>query len=166
MADPGAGIAGLCVGVWVGREWQKDCGVTTISAAGVTVTRGGNEHHAAREQISGVFVDRDDLVLVDQLSAELLRTKTDQALVPRLHRAFDELDCPWQGMADPHEREFVTWVDGQCPPDARAQALLRTRQRALADNRSGAAEDARDQLRDLGITNRDNAQQYRVVPHQ
>ena len=41
------------------------------------------------------------------------------------------------------------------PAGPRAQYLLRTRQRALVDKRSGAAEDARDQRGDLGITVRD-----------
>ncbi|WP_441316566.1 CysS/YqeB C-terminal domain-containing protein [Gordonia paraffinivorans] len=42
---------------------------------------------------------------------------------------------------------------------------MRARQRALADKRPGAAEDARDELRNLGIAVRDRhgAQQYRVI---
>lgn len=166
-AIPVLAIAGLCVGVQVGRQWQKECGVTTISAEGVTVQRGGTGHHVAREEIRGVFIDGDDLVLVDHQSAELLRTATDQTLAMRLQRALDKFSYPWQGTTNPHEQEFAVWVDGRGPLDARAQALLRARQRALADKRIGAAEDARDQLRDLGITvrDRDDAQQYRVVTH-
>lgn len=108
-----------------------------------------------------------ELVLVDQSTSELLRTATDQTLVARLQHAFEGLGYPWQGTTDPHENDFVTWIHGKSPLDAQARALLRARQRARTDKQSGAADDARDCLRELGIVvrDRDDAQQYRVVPH-
>lgn len=166
-AIPALALVGLCLGIWVGREWQKDHGDTTISSEGVTIRRGGSGHHVARDQVSGVFTDGHELILIDQSTKELLRTPTDQILVTRLQQAFEGLGYPWQGTSDPLEKDFVTWIDGKDPLDARAHALLRARHRAQADKQSGSAEDARDDLRDLGIIvrDRDKAQQYRVVPH-
>lgn len=48
----------------------------------------------------------------------------------------------------------------------RLDDLLRTRQRALTDKRMGAADDARDELRSLGVVvrDRDHKQQYREIP--
>lgn len=167
LAIPVLTIAGLGLGFWITREWQKENGVITVSPDGVTVQRGGNGAHVARDRISEVFSDGHDLILVDEQTNELLRAKTDKMLLARLRQAFEELGYRWQGTTDPHEHAFVTWVDGNGLMDGRAQDLLRARQRALADKRYGAAEDARDELRHRGIVVRDrnDAQQYRVVPN-
>lgn len=158
-------FAGMCFGIVAAREWRKDVGVTTISTDGVTVQRGAAGQHVDREQISGVFVDGHDLVLVDHQTRELLRSKSDPTLAGRLQHGFERFDYPWQGGTDPHESEYVTWIDGKGPVDARAHALLRARQRALADAQLGAAQNARDELRALGISvrDRDHAQQYRAT---
>jgi len=167
-AIPALTIAGLGLGFWITREWQKENGIITVSPDGVTVQRGGAGSHVARDRIDEVFSDGRDLILVDEHTNELLRAKTDKMLLPRLRQAFVGFGYHWQGTTDPHEHAFETWVDGNGQLSDRVQDLLRARQRALADKRSGAAEDARDDLRDLGIVVRDrnDAQQYRVVPDQ
>jgi len=164
-AIPVLALLGLCLGVWVGREWRRENGETTVSAEGVTVRRGGAGHHVPRAQISGVFTDGYELILVSQSTNELLRTATDQILIGRLQQAFEGLGYLWQGTADPHENDFVTWIDGKGSLDDRAHLLLRVRQRARTDKQSGAADGARDDLRDLGIVvrDRDDAQQYRLA---
>jgi hypothetical protein len=60
----------------------------------------------------------------------------------------------------------VRWVDHSPDPYEAAHALLRSRQRALADKRSGAAEEALDALRTMRVTvrDRDGGQQYRRAP--
>ncbi|MEV4941515.1 CysS/YqeB C-terminal domain-containing protein [Streptomyces zaomyceticus] len=57
------------------------------------------------------------------------------------------------------------WVDGTPALDESTHALLRKRRRAIADDRTGAAEEAREELRARGISVRDRgeAQQYREV---
>lgn len=167
-AFPVLAAVGLCLGIWAGREWQKEIGETTISAEGVTIRQGGAGHHVSRNQVGGVFTDGGrELILVDESTNELSRTATDQILVPRLQHAFERFGYCWQGNTDPHEKDFETWVDGRGPLNAQAHALLRARQRAQSDKQFGAGDDARDQLRDLGVIVRDRheAQQYRVVPH-
>lgn len=165
-AIPVLTIAGVGLGFWITREWQRENGIITVSPEGVTVQRGGTGSHVARDRIHEVFSDGRDLILADKQTSELLRVKTDRILLTRLCQAFEGLGYPWQGTTDPHEHAFETWVDGNGQLNGRAQDLLRARQRALADKRSGAAEDVRDDLRDLGIVVRDrnDAQQYRVVP--
>lgn len=158
-------IVGMCFGIAAAREWRKDVGVTRISPEGVTVQRDGEHQYIDRGQISGAFIDGHDLVLINRHTIELLRSKTDQTLAGRLHAAFERFDYPWHGTTDPNEDEYATWVDGKGPLDARAHDLLRARQRALRDSQPGAADNALDELRTLGISIRDRreGQQYRVI---
>lgn len=165
-AIPVLTLVGLGVGAWFSRVWQKENGTIAITSEGVTVHRAGSSRHVARGRIGGVFTDSRDLVVIDSASNELLRVPTDKVLVHRLHAAFEHFAYPWQGTRDPRDHTFETWIDGSGSLDDRAHDLLRTRQRALADKRPGAAEDARDELRDLGIAVRDrhDTQQYRAIP--
>lgn len=166
-AIPVLTLAGLGVGFWIAREWQKENGTISVADEGATVRRAGNRSYVARDRIGGVFTDGRDLVIVDGRTNELLRVKTDTVLVTRLREAFERFGYPWQGTRDPNEQAFVTWVDGNDLLDPNAHDLLRARQRALADKRFGAADDARDELRVLGIAVRDrnDAQQYRTTAH-
>lgn len=159
-------VAGLIAGHVIASEWQKENGATTVAPEGMTVTRGDESSYVPRDQIDGVFTDGHDLVVVDGHTRELLRVKTDDVLISRLHAALERHGYPWRGISDPHEDAFTTWVDGGEQLTPAAHELLRARQRALSDKRPGAAQDARDELQKIGVVVRDrkNTQQYRVVP--
>lgn len=161
-------VVGICVGLAAARQWRREVGVVTISPEGVTVQRRGESRHIPSDQVSGAFVHNHHLVLVDRTTCELLRTKSEQALAERLRHGFETFGYPWHGTSDPHESDFVSWVDGTGPLDTRAHALLRARQHALTDSRLGAARQAWDELQALGISVRDHndQQQYRTVPRQ
>ncbi len=165
-AIPVLTLLGAGVGYWITREWRKDVSVVTVSGGGVTIESGATSQLIDRARIGGVFTDGKDLVVTDSRTHELSRTKTDTVLTVRLQHAFERLGYPWQGKTDPYENAYVTWVDGANGVDGRVDDLLRTRQRALTDKRMGAAEDARDELRSLGVVVRDRnqKQQYREIP--
>lgn len=167
-AIPVLTLAVLFLGSWCARDWRQANGAITITRDGVTVRRAAGNHYLPRERLSGVFTDGRDLVFTDSATNELLRLRSDEVLVVRLRDAFEEFDYPWQGAQDPCDQAFAVWVDGGGQLDARTHDLLRARQRALADKRPGAAEDARDELGQLGVVvrDRDDAQQYRVVSGQ
>ncbi|TYQ14523.1 UNVERIFIED_ORG: hypothetical protein L601_000100002600 [Gordonia westfalica J30] len=164
-AIPVLTLAGVGVGFWVAREWQKENGTITITREGVTVRRAGSNRHVTRERICAVFTDGRELILTDSATNELLRVKTDKVLVDRLRDAFERLDYSWHGTQDPYDHAFATWVDGSDQLGPHIHGLLRARQRALVDELPGAAENARDELRNLGIAVRDRhgAQQYRIA---
>lgn len=164
-AIPALTIVGLCVGVWVAWGWQKENGLIRVARSGVTVLRSEYSRHVDRTRIDSVFTDGDDLVMTDGRTHELLRIKTDGVLISRLKLAFKEYCYPWQGTADPYEDDYVTWIDGDGQLEECAEELMRTRQRARADKRAGAAEDARDDLQHLGVVVRDRkeTQQYRFA---
>ncbi|AXK87897.1 hypothetical protein SAMN05421776_106162 [Nocardia farcinica] len=165
-AIPVLTLAGLGVGIWIVRHWRTDVGVVEVAKTGVTVEREGVRRLIDRDRIAGVFTDGRDLVITDGRGGEVSRTRTDRVLVKRLRQAFEGFGYPWQGEVDPYERAYRTWVDGSGDLDSRAHGLLRARGRALADRRTGAADDALDELRALGVAvrDRDNKQQYRVIP--
>ncbi|GAC50462.1 YqeB family protein [Gordonia aichiensis] len=158
-------LAGCFTGLWFGREWQKENGTITITVEGMTVHRAGSIRHVARERIGGAFTDGHDLVVTDTATNELLRVTTDRVLVDRLRGAFERLDYPWHGTRDPYDDAFAAWVDGSGLLDAHTHDLFRARERALADDLPGTAENARDELRDLGIAvrARGGGQQYRLA---
>ncbi|MFC7327602.1 hypothetical protein [Marinactinospora rubrisoli] len=162
-AVPVLTATGLVLGAWLLREWERENPVVTVSGEEVVVRRAGVGLRVARDLVDGVCADGHDLVLVDRETVELVRVPADRVLVGGLRRAFQRFGYPWRGQTDPHESAFAAWVDGDPDLGERAHALLRARHRALADKRTGAAEDARDALRDLGIAIRDRrgGQQYR-----
>lgn len=164
-AIPVLTLAGLGVGFWFTTEWHKENGIISINPQGVTVHRAGNSCHIDRDRMGGVFTDGSDLIIINGRTNELLRVATDKILVDRLRDAFEHFEYPWQGTTDPHDHAFITWVDGSGLVSPQVHDLLRVRQRAMSDKRAGAAEDARDKLRDFGIVVRDrrDAQQYRIV---
>ena len=165
-AIPVLTLAGAGVGFWITREWRKETSAVTVSARGVTIESAGARQHIDRDRIGGVFTDGKDLVVTDPQTNELSRSGTDAVLARRLRRAFERFGYPWQGNSDPYESGYVTWADGSGGVAGRVDDLLRARHRALADKRAGAAADARDELRALGIAvrDRDHTQQYRESP--
>lgn len=165
-AIPVLSLVGLGVGSWFAAQWHQENGTVTVGREGLTVHRAGSSRHITRDRVGGVYTDGRDLVVVDGRTNEVLRVPSDRALVPRLRAALGRFGYPWQGTTDPHEQAFTGWIDGSGRLDDRQHDLLRARQRALTDKRAGAAEDARDELRTLGVVVRDreDAQQYRLVP--
>lgn len=165
-AIPVLTLAGAAVGFWITREWRREVGVVKVSASGITIENGRSRQHIDRQRIGGIFTDGKDLVVTDPQTNELSRSKTDAVLAKRQQHAFKGLGYPWLGTSDPYESAWLTWTDGGNSVDARVDNLLRTRQRALTDKRLGAADDARDELRSLGVVvrDRDHTQQYREIP--
>lgn len=165
-AIPVLTLLGAAVGFWITHEWRKEVSVVAVSASGVAIESGGIRQYIDRDRIGGVFTDGKDLVVTDSQTNELSRSRTDTVLVGRLQHAFEQHGYHWQGSSDPYESAYVTWTDGGGGVGRRVDDLLRTRHRALADKRMGVAEEARDELRSLGVVvrDRDHKQQYRKIP--
>ncbi len=156
-------VAGAIAGLLVFAVWGDEVGEVTVDAERVVIAGTKASTSFTREEIAQIFLDKDELVLLDARSRELSRTPSDGAVAGRLAAALERFDYPWAGTSDPHE--FTPWVDRSPDLDARAHELLRRRRRALADGRTGTAEEARDELLELGVVVRDRGgrQQYRRV---
>lgn len=163
LAAPVLAAVGALVGTWFGHEWQKENAVVTVGADATVVTHRGESVHIGRDQVAAVFTDGQDLVLLDRAGLPLVRAKADDVLTGQLRSAFERFGYPWRGTRDPHESEYVRWVDRSPDLDEQAHDLLRARHRALADKRPGEAAQALDALRARGLVVRDRAgtQQYR-----
>lgn len=158
-------LAGAIVGWFVFAVWGEEVGEVTVDAEQVVVKGSKGSAAYARDEIAEIFLDRDELVLLDAQAGELSRTSSDSAVAQQLKEVFERFDYPWAGTKDPRDAQFTEWVDRSPGLEARAHELLRHRRRALADERAGAAEEAREELRGMGIIVRDRSgqQQYRRI---
>lgn len=162
-AVPVLAVAGTLLGALIGYTWQKENSVVTVDSGAIVVRHQDSSVHIRRDQIAAVFTDGQELVILDPAGRPLSRTKADEVLVGPLRSAFETFGYPWLGTSDPHETDYITWVDRSPDLDEPTHALLRARHRALADKRPGEAAQALDALHAQGLVIRDRAgtQQYR-----
>lgn len=158
-------VAGLLAGWMVFSMWSDDVSTVTVSPDGVLIKYRKSSVRFSRAEIGQIFMDGEELVLVDTSSRELSRTTGDSSISRKLKEAFERFGYAWMGTSDPRDAEFIPWVDRSGDLDEKMHTLLRSRRRALADEKPGAAEEAREGLAELGIVVRDRGdeQQYRIV---
>ncbi|MEV8021177.1 hypothetical protein AB0O76_33560 [Streptomyces sp. NPDC086554] len=107
----------------------------------------------ARAEVSAVFLDGKDLVILDGTSRQFARGART-ASPTTLAKAFRTHGYPWSE-SDPHAPLFHRWIPGVPALPAEAHALLAARKAAL---KRKAADDARDlveTLQGLGYVVRD-----------
>ncbi|MFI1384153.1 hypothetical protein [Embleya sp. NPDC020886] len=162
-AVPIGTVLGAGLGAWAAVAARQESPVLTVAADHLAIHRDGSGLHIPRDRIATIFTDGRDLVALDPNKSELARVRASDLPTGHLRDAFARFDYPWRGSTDPREAEFSVWIDGTTDLDEAAHTLLRARKRALTDKRAGAAEDALDGLRRLGVAVRDRkgAQQYR-----
>lgn len=158
LPDPQATLVALGLGVIAGLALAAvavhESLTVTVAGDAVTLDREGASRAVARSAVAGVFVDRNELVLLDRSSAELAREPVDLD-ARRLADAFRAHGYPWIPGGDPHAAEFRRWLDGAADLPAGANAVLRTRQRALDAGDAPGVLDGRDALAALGVVVRD-----------
>lgn len=165
VAAPALTALGAVAGWIVFAIWEGEVGTLTLDDDGVLITKEKSSVRFAADEVTEAFLDGEELVLVDERTRELSRTASDKGLEPRLRTAFGDHGITWRGSEDPRAAAFHPWVDRGPELEAEDHALLRARQRALTDERAGAAATLRDQLRDRDIVVRDreDAQQIRLI---
>lgn len=158
-------VLGAVAGWFVFGMWSDEVAEVTVSDAEITVKADKNSTRFERAEIDQAFLDKDDLVLADSTGRELIRCGSDAAIAGKLREALERHGYEWAGTSNPWDDEFVTWVDRGGDLSESEHGLLRSRRRALADAKPGAAEEARDELATLGLMVRDRGeeQQYRRV---
>jgi hypothetical protein len=122
----------------------------------------GDEYEATfdRADVTAVFVDRNQLVLLGSDTGELVR-RPSELEVAALASAFTGNDYPWRD-GDPHADEYRRWVPGMEGLPAGANALLTERAK---DTTSDDAKELRAELVRLGVIVRDEKgkQYWRLV---
>lgn len=162
IAEPWATVGALGVGLVGGLVLSLmahgDRLGVTVSAEQVRLV--GDEYEATfdRADVTAVFVDRNQLVLLGSDTGELVR-RPSELDVQALASAFTRQGYPWRD-GDPHADEYRRWVPDMEGLPTGANALLAAR----AENSDEAAE-LRAELVRLGVIVRDrkSKQYWRLV---
>lgn len=156
-------VAGAVAGFLIVASWSDSAGAFEVGAEGITVRSKEADRFVPMSVCHRLAVEKGELIVLDQAAREIFRGPLDGEMVPGLQAALQEHGYPALESADPYTRDFSTWVEGDGNLDEGTEELLRARRRALADKRPGAAEEALDGLRRLGVMvrDRDGRQQYR-----
>jgi hypothetical protein len=152
---------GLAGGLWVASVARKESLTVSVDGSSVTLEKDGDTVRLPRERVGSARRDGKDLVLLDAHDVELARRDASDLSWASLRAAFEEHGYRWDGSSERDDR-FRRWVDGDPDLGSDEHDLLRTRARALFDERSGAAAELRDRLRERGVVVRDRASSQEV----
>ncbi|QES41318.1 hypothetical protein DEJ49_10115 [Streptomyces venezuelae] len=119
----------------------------------VEVGRDGRSRTFGRADVSAVFLDGKQLVLLGADSGELVRG-AHASRAAALADAFRAHGYPWRD-ADPHASLFHRWVPGTPDLPAEVHALLAARKAALQRKAPRDAGDLGETVRELGYVVRD-----------
>ncbi|GAB1513829.1 hypothetical protein JCM33774_58710 [Actinophytocola sp. KF-1] len=141
----GVGLVGGLVLALIAHGERLD---VTVSPGHVRLVGDEYDETFARDDVSAVFVDRNQLVLLGSDTGELVR-RPSELDVAALRAAFTRHGYPWRD-GDPHAGEYRRWVPGVegLPPGA--NALLTARAKNPDD-----ADELRAELARLGVIVRD-----------
>ncbi|GAA2039998.1 hypothetical protein GCM10009720_20600 [Yaniella flava] len=162
---PVLGLLGAAAGWFVFAVWDSEVGRVVVAADRVRIISEKASAVFDHHEIAEVFMDKDELVLLDGDTRELSRSTSEASLAPKLKRAFLTYGYPWRGVTDPREAVYSEWTDRSADLCGSIHALLRKRRRALEDHRSGEAENLREALAEQGVVvrDRDSKQQLRLI---
>ncbi|MEW2388383.1 hypothetical protein AB0933_08475 [Streptomyces venezuelae] len=151
--------AGLVAGVLLVLAAHAEEMSLTLTDERVKVVRDGGPRAFARADVSAVFLDGKQLVLLGTDSGELVRG----AHAPRaaaLAGAFRAHGYPWRD-SDPHAALFHRWIPGTPDLPAEVHALLAARKAALKQKAPRDVGDLGETVRELGYVVRDEGtEQY------
>jgi hypothetical protein len=115
----------------------------------------GTERSFPRGDVTAVFLDRKQLVVLDRESRELARGEIE-AKAPAVAQAFGSHGFPWYD-ADPYADAYCRWVPDSPDVSEAANAVLAAREKALAKKDSADAADLKAEVARLGYVVRDEA---------
>jgi hypothetical protein len=149
----------LLIGLGVARSAVTEAAKVTLTDAELRVRRGGRTLTIARADVAAVFLDRNEFVVLDGESRQVVRDK-HQAPDAILADGFRAHGYPWLD-ADPHAARFRQWVPDTAALPPSANALLAVRASLLKTKSGRQVSELRDALEALGVVVRDEgAQQY------
>lgn len=162
---PVLAVLGAIAGWVIFTAWDSEIGRVEVDDQQVRIASKKAAAVYTRDEIAEIFLDKDELILVDEHARELSRTPSEAGLAQKLSRAFTTFDYPWAGTTDPRDDAYINWTDRSTELEDESHALLRKRRRALEDKRLGEADAAREELASRGIMvrDRDGRQQYRLI---
>ncbi|WP_019200816.1 hypothetical protein [Tsukamurella sp. 1534] len=161
-------VVGLVGGIVLVAAWQDEVAHVTVDGEHVELKAGGHRRWIAAAEVGEVFLGRGgELTVLDRQGRLLAAAGTDGVPRARLVEAFTAAGYPWRGAEDPHEAEFVRYVEGRGDVGDEAARLLRERAVARAEKRGPTARDLRLRLGEAGVVVRDRGdeQEFRPARH-
>lgn len=156
-------ILGAVAGALVVLASYDDLVTVRITANEVAVERAKKTEVITRQNVTGVFVDHKDLVLLGPGTRELLRIPAD---LPgdQLRDAFRAHRYPWSE-TDPFGDDFRRWVNGTAQLSEATSAIFRAREEALDRKDFDDAAELRAELAQRGIVvvDRSGKQHWRAT---
>lgn len=147
--------AGLLLGVAVAFLAVHEALQVTVADKELRLRLGDLTRTVPRGDVSAVFVDGRQLVVLDRESRQVVRDRLERAGEPRVAEAFRAHGYPWQDR-DPYAALFRRWVPDLPDVPAAVNAVLAARAVALANKSATDATELRDEVQKLGYTVRDD----------
>ncbi|MFI9404655.1 hypothetical protein [Nocardia sp. NPDC052316] len=152
---PAAACLGIAAGLVLFEIGRKESLTLTVADDHVELVKEGRAQYVPRKHVAAVFREDADLVLTDRTERRLARFRANDLRRTDIENAFRRHGYPWLAQNDPFGADFIRWVDGRPETGKAADALLRARRAALADEKSLAVVELDEELLGLGIDVRD-----------
>lgn len=156
-------IAGLIAGILFALYAFSESLKMTITDQEVTMKRYDKEVQLQKSEISAIYMDRKDIVVLGQKGEELYRAQTDVKLL-KIEAALLEHRFPWKTQ-DPYQSDYQRWVQEHPDFPASVNSLLAAREKALKEDDEKEAAILRNDLADKGavIRDEDKRQYVRMI---
>jgi len=156
-------IVGLIAGILFVFYAFSESLKMTITDQEVTMKRYDKEVQMQKRDISAIYMDRKDIVVLGQKQEELYRSPTD-VKQPKIEAAFLEHRFPWKS-ENPHQADYQRWVPEHPDFSASVNSLLAAREKALKEDDEKEAAILRKDLAAEGavILDEDKRQYVRMI---
>ncbi|MFD1416738.1 YqeB family protein [Oceanobacillus jeddahense] len=156
-------IVGLIAGILFVFYAFSESLKMTITDQKVTMKRYDQEVTLQKRDISAIYMDRKEIVVLGQKGEELYRSQTD-VKQPKIEAAFLEHRFPWKDQ-DPYQADYQRWVPEHSDFPASVNSLLLAREKALKEDDEKEAAILRKDLAAEGavIRDEDKRQYVRVI---
>ncbi|MBP1994376.1 YqeB family protein [Paenibacillus eucommiae] len=148
-----ASIIGAFVGLFCAFMVFSDSLKVTVSDNQLKLVVGDSEKIIEKRQISAVYFENKNLVVLGQRSHELCRAVLDMKL-ESVQEAFHQHRYPWKD-EDPFVAQYQRWVLDAPNISSHIHAMLNVRERALKEDKKKEAKYLREDLAVLGVVIRD-----------
>ncbi|MCX7746037.1 MAG: hypothetical protein N2645_03960 [Clostridia bacterium] len=158
-----AAIIGVIAGVFVSLVIFSESLTVTLSDNQLKLVLRDSERIIHKKDISAVYMDNKNLVVLGQNSQELYSEQFDLKL-DSVRDTFGKHQYPWFD-ADPFINEYQRWEYGHPDFPSDINALLRAREIAIKEKNKKTAKYLREDLAELGAVVRDarNGQYVRLI---
>ncbi|MGF7532508.1 DUF308 domain-containing protein [Bacillus mexicanus] len=147
-------LIGMSAGIWFVHTVIAMLLSVEITNDTVKLTKGKKVQTIRSEDITLVFIDRKQLVLLGTAGYELAREEIDEKPA-NVEKAFRQHHYEWAAYGDPFKDQFRRWIPDAPDLSPGAHALLKAREKALKEEDTDDMEEFRLELAQLGIVVRD-----------